>query len=162
MKKLFTLALIGVFSTILTSCSNTGTADLYPEGVNQTHQSEMKASARESGSVSLEDAIIATSKDENLVAINNQTLRVVYQGKLLEETEFENNPITNPLDRRKVKTVCKTKLSDGYTISIVHVYDDHYSGYQFVSTSPRGFSVSSEMGPFAIFSCPALWSMGWD
>ncbi|WP_426473414.1 hypothetical protein [Chryseobacterium balustinum] len=30
MKKLFTLALIGVFSTFLTSCSNTGTADLYP------------------------------------------------------------------------------------------------------------------------------------
>lgn len=49
MKKLLTLALIGVFSTItLSSCSNTGTSDLYPEGINQTKQSEMKVSAKES------------------------------------------------------------------------------------------------------------------
>lgn len=47
MKKLFTLALIGVFSTFLTSCSNTGTADSFPETVNQSKQVETKASAKE-------------------------------------------------------------------------------------------------------------------
>lgn len=46
MKKLFTLAMIGVFSTLsLTSCSNTGAADSFPEGVKQT---EIKDSSKES------------------------------------------------------------------------------------------------------------------
>ncbi|REC56998.1 hypothetical protein DRF62_02240 [Chryseobacterium piscium] len=47
MKKLFTLALIGVFSTFLTSCSNTGAADSFPETVNQSKQVETKASSKE-------------------------------------------------------------------------------------------------------------------
>jgi len=160
MKKLFTLALIGVFSTFLTSCSNTGTADLYPEGVNQTKQSEMKASARESGSVSLEDAIIATSKDENLVAINPETLQLVHRGELLKESEFENNMVTNTTMKRKTKTVCQATDSDGYNIAIVHVYDNHYSGYQLVTTSPKGQSYSSSINYFPT-DCLAIWSNGW-
>ena len=160
MKKLFTLALIGVFSTFLTSCSNTGTADLYPEGVNQTHQSEMKASARESGSVSLEDAIIATLQDDNLVAINEETLQLVHRGQLLKESEFENNIVTNPSMERKTKTICSAVNPKGYTISIVHVYDNHYSGYELVSTNPKGVSYSSSINYFPT-DCIAIWSNGW-
>ncbi|OBW43513.1 hypothetical protein AB670_00042 [Chryseobacterium sp. MOF25P] len=160
MKKLFTLALIGVFSTLLTSCSNTGTADSFPEETNQIKQSEMKASAKESGSASLEEAILVTSKDENLVAINHETLQLVHRGELLKESDFENNIVLNPEIERKVKTVCKATDSNGYTVSIVHVYDNHYSGYQLVTTSPRGFSSSSSINYFPT-DCLSVWSMGW-
>lgn len=159
MKKLLTL---GLFSILLMSCNNTGNGELFPEGVNQTKQSEMKASARESDQASLEDAILATLKDENIVAINDETLQVVYRGELLKESNFENNTVTNPEIERKVKTVCKSKdVKSGNTVSIVHVYDDHYSGYEMVITNPKGMSSSSQMGPFAIFSCPSVWSLGW-
>jgi len=156
MKKLFTLALIGVFSTFLTSCSNTGTADLYPEGVNQTHQNDAKAASRSSEGESLltyEEAVEATKKDKTLIIYNNLTKQIMQDGIILPNIE--------PVADRMVKTICKVKKMDGTVIAINHVYDNHYSGYEISVTSGSG-SYSSPHNSYFPTDCLSLWAQAWS
>lgn len=177
MRKLFSLAVIGMiaFST-LQSCSNTGTGDLQHETVSQT---EMKVSAKESNEkvLSFQEAIDKTSLDSDLVAVNSKTLQIIYHGKQLPQTpedyyedvisqaqlfpDYSDNYTEGA--RSKRKTLCSTKAYNGMIVSIVHVYSDHYSGYQFVTTNPStGSSYASEMGPFAPVQCLSLWMLQYD
>lgn len=155
MKKAILALMIGM---IVTSCSNANDEIFNPSTNAESVYKYAAKGSDEEGEVSLEEAIRATLQDDNLVAINRHTLRSVYHGELLPLIKDENNPDLNAQARTKV--VCSSS-SGGHTTSIVHVYLPGYSGYQLVTSDGHGNSASSEMGPFAIFSCPSVWSLGW-
>lgn len=113
MKKLFTLALIGVFSTILTSCSNTA-GEQIQEPVNQTHQNEYQASNR-----GLSNDPISYVSDKE----------VYYYGERLEEifgeeVDFVHENIKNSEFARGVKTQCRIECPDGMVVILSQAYGD--------------------------------------
>lgn len=176
MKKLLTL---GLFSILLMSCNNTGNGELINEGANNANQHDSKLASRSSNEetvLTYKEAIQKTSTDLNLIVVNEKTLQVIYDGKLLSKTrdEYYEDAVSQALEypnysenytegsKSKRKTVCSTKTSTGITVSIVHVYSDHYSGYEFVTTQPTGGSWSSELGPFAPTRCLTLWMLRYE
>lgn len=134
MKKLFTLALIGVFSTItLTSCSNTGTADSFPEGINQTKQSEMKVSAKESK---------MTREEEEVFSELQETLQGVGYGN---EYEYSG----------RWKLLCHTpwtsSTGDACFSTPLGNYNIHWQPKHLSSNADFGIPVDPEFNPI-VFS----------
>lgn len=146
---------------LMTACQSEMQNDDFVSVNAKEMKSSLKTSARTGDKLTLEEVKKMSLENKDVGYMNMATNQVVYHGELLSEVAFEYNESINPgaNERRKVETVCSVS-SGGVTHSVVHVYDNHYSGYQ-LQTSYGGTTYSSNMPEGPLFGCVALYLTNW-